>query len=255
MNYHFYHLRRSGSHAVVEWVMRHFDGSSGLTNNMKSSPVRKFHTTHMMVDGSFVDRDTKRDVVAEDAGEYRWKKDRTFLTYEDWEDPYEIWAESLTKNQQWILGFGDHFWFGCIRSFRNNAASRVKISRTRGQNMTHGFTLRFVEDWKRLATLALSRPQIIRYDLMVTDTLYRDEIRDELGLDFVNAQRADEGLRIQAHVPYGGRGSTFDGRVPDARQLEVTTRWRQMQHDPWMRDYVLNDKEALELDDALFRQA
>lgn len=250
-------LRRSGTHAVAEWIIRHLDGLTGLANSVQSVPLRTFKSTHVFRDGVSVTDDLRAEVKrADSSGFDSYPKDHVMLTYEDFYTKMSIedWLEATLEPSDVIQEHGDIVRAITIRSFWNMAASRIRMGE-RAAGRSGSWRDDAVEGWKALARYVLDNPgspHVVSYDRLVGERqrAYRDDLRQRLGLPWDNAQRADDGLSIVAFKDYGGVGSSFDmyEYKEDAENMRTEDRWHgylehpifvELRRDPELHDLSL----------------
>lgn len=247
-------IRRSGTHAVTEWVLRHFDGVTGLNNSVQSCPLRTFKLTHLFIDGDDAPEDIRKGAKLLDQGTDRYEKDHMVLTYEDWYEKMTLdqWIEATREESDVLRSYSPIIHVVTLRSFYNMVASRIRQSE-RARGRSGGWRASAVEGWIEMAEDYFHNEGLyVLYDF-IGDSDYRDRKRQELGLPEDHAERADEGLQRIAHKKYGGVGSSFDLNDLDgaASRMKTETRWQGYVTHPIMAEVLQNDR-ARELNMELF---
>ncbi len=252
---HFFGLKRTGQHALIEWIANHFEGLVGLTNNVQTIPVKTFKVTHYF---NVDDPVAIEKMRAQEHYGAEIDKELLFITYEDFYRKVNNLLEAKEQiemtDRTGITGeHGVVQYVVCIRDFYNNMASRMKMTRSRLPTTVapHGYSQNAQEYWKRLAR-EFGRKDFIwmNFNAWMEHPVYRRALERELGLDTKLADRADSHAKSTvAHKTYGGHGSSFD-KFKQTRQQNA--RYLEMLDDPEYRDKVLSDNDARELNMLLF---
>ncbi|MGR3760434.1 hypothetical protein ACUXV3_09945 [Roseobacteraceae bacterium NS-SX3] len=221
-------MRRSGNHAIADWLQRNAPGGrSVFLNNCKpgSSPFDAFRGIEVngrRAPQKAAGRDMAQ-VVAE-AGE-----GALFLV------SYEDTSPSDFLGRGPVSGSFDEGLFTAdillCRSFLNWCASLLKkLQGNPDYSLARrsAVLLRAIDTYTRLLALAGQADELaltcIRYDDWMADAGYRAGVLARLGLP-----AGDNTLG--AVQPYGG-GSSFQNDAQSAADLETGSRWRQMAADP-----------------------
>lgn len=218
-------LRRSGNHAVINWLLRNTpeDRSIFLNNCTPGrNPLASYRNIEINGTGCGGGTDELRRCAAK-AG------DGAVLLFS-----YEDTLPPLPHGRRISQGIDDVAIDHDVliyRGFLNWAASLVrKLRRNPGYNAVQrtNVTLRALELYGMVLELA-DEPQefgivAICYDDWQNLPDYRAMVLRHFG--FV---RRDDSLG--AVQRYGG-GSSFDGHADSVEQLDTSRRWRQMAHDP-----------------------
>lgn len=221
-------MRRSGNHAIINWLQRNAPGGKSLfLNNCKpgSNPLRNFRGIELNGEHA-PQRKAEREMasIAGAAGD-----EALFLvSYED-TSPAEFSADRA------VSGDFDEALFSrnvlIYRSFLNWSASLLKkMQPNPGYSLVrrNAILLRAVDTYSRLLRLVEQARDLhltcIAYDRWYQDSAYRAGVLAGLGLPLM-----DNGLgRVQA---YGG-GSSFQKDASDASELNTGARWHEMANDP-----------------------
>jgi hypothetical protein len=241
-------LKRTGNHAVLNWLISQFNGAVCFRNNVRlfgrpgivtCDPINAFSQV------------TKRQRVSLDDD---LDKSLVVFTYEDQElnnalypEPFEAYSQALNHHIEKMLRLV------VVRDPYNYIASRVKAEEN--GNMQHVPQLgteqgrrRLFQLWRDYAEWSLRedfRPGevAVSYNDWLLSASYRKELCVRLGVPLVN----DEARRAVSHW---GLGSSFVGikREADKCYLE---RWRLYRDHPAMTEF-LADELLTSLSDQLF---
>ena len=223
-------LRRSGNHAIINWLSRNAPGRTIFFNNCRSghSPFKAHNGIE--VDGEKVAHPGAEALPhAESVGEGA----SVFVSYEN--------LMPSTPRRKPISGplHSDEITRDVIiaRDFLNWSASLVKkvqgnAELSAAQRMA--FVLRLVGVYADMLDHALekgsSSPVVIRYHAWLDDAEYRSGVLKEIGLEL----KDDSTGRVEAY----GNGSSFQPEATDAEELRPLDRWKAMQDDPEYRIVV-----------------
>lgn len=224
-------LRRSGNHALVDWLKGHFRPEEvAFLNSADLAPFR--------LDG---------DTYSVDFGKYRNLRRRPgqrvlIVSYENLDPllfPRSRNAGIAARSHGLIL----------LRDLLNMAASIARSARE-APSFAYRYRLRdFPDLWCRYAHLHLAPPggwKAISYNAWVENAAYRAHLQRSLGLPMIEVSRD--------HVSAIGGGSSFEGtsRDGEAAKMAVLRRWEEMQDDPMFQFLLLAEDEALDLNERLF---
>ncbi len=223
-------MRRSGNHAVLNWIRAQQLGEVCLLNNVaagtnpyryKSDNLLRYHPEHHH----------QAEIYRQQANGDLTKRDCLIYSYEDW-SLEQITAPRFERDRELYLGkSAKQFDLLVLRDPFNLFASRLK------QNFvaTKSKKLPMVEMWLEHAkefvneSRYLKRRRIcVNYNRWFADVDYRRELAAQLEIPF-----SDAGIEI---ISAFGGGSSFDGTGDEvegqARALDVTNRWRKFTDDP-----------------------
>ncbi|MEM9484485.1 MAG: hypothetical protein AAGA83_12420 [Cyanobacteria bacterium P01_F01_bin.116] len=219
-------LRRSGNHAVTNWLIKQMQGELFYINDvganenpyrekyealLRSGCLKGRHKLKREARGAF----TKKEYLIYSYEDYALKK-VTNAAFERKHDLY--FGKSVRKYD--LLIFRDPF---------NMIASRLKGSEfqngyflsTRSKRIQpEELWLTYAREWLGETNYLKNHKILVSYNQWVTDVNYRKELSASLGLEF-----SDAGFH---EVQGFGGGSSFDGqsRHGEASQMNVLGRWR-----------------------------
>ena len=231
-------LRRSGNHAIINWIGNQVDNNSIFINHVRplENPYRNQYESQLRAGKLTVH---KEDWKHKDID--WWKKHREgnfsykdclIYSYED-QELEKIAHPSFERKRCVYLGKSEEtFDVIVMRDPFNLFASRLKTKpRENGPNfdMLEVYSRHYSlpELWISYAKECLGETShlknkkiFINYNKWFVDVKYRQEISDQLGISF-----SDDGLN---DVSPAGRGSSFDGAkyAGEAYKMDVLNRWQ-----------------------------
>ncbi|MEM8505540.1 MAG: hypothetical protein AAF716_20605 [Cyanobacteria bacterium P01_D01_bin.1] len=235
-------MRRSGNHAVLNWIRAQQPGDVCLLNNVaagtnpyryKSDNLLRYHPEHHK----------QAEVYRRQANGELIKRDCLIYSYEDW-SLGQIVQPRFERNRDLYIGKSSkRFDLLVLRDPFNLFASRLK------QNFVATKTkkLPMVDMWLEYAkeftgeSRYLKRQRIcVNYNRWFSDLDYRKALAAQLEIPFSDAG-------FDTISAFGG-GSSFDGignsnGTSKASTLDVTNRWRQFADEPTFQK--LFESEAL----------
>lgn len=225
-------MRRSGNHAVLNWIRAQQPGEVCLLNNVaagtnpyryKSDNLLRYHPEHYK----------QAAIYRQQANGSLIKRDCLIYSYEDW-SLAQIVQPRFERNRDLYIGKSSkRFDLLVLRDPFNLFASRLK------QNFVATKTkkLPMVKMWLEYArefvgeSRHLKRRRLcVNYNRWFGDLDYRRALAAQLEIPF-----SDAGLET---ISAFGGGSSFDGvgdrneLAKSASSLDVTNRWRQFADDP-----------------------
>lgn len=213
-------MRRSGNHAVINWLLRNpIQGSTGTVFLNNCTPWRDPFDSRKSLEVNGKRRGEKTDTIRK-AG----SSPMVIVSYEDCAPP------DLGAKKAIMQGFAardvDHTII-VYRSFLNWSASLLKKLRGNAgyRSVTRGrIMLRSIEQYGRILA-RLKQPGIVGicYDSWVNSPRYRDDVLGQLGLPTNDNALGD----IQR---YGG-GSSFQQEALSGQDLGAHQRWIEMIED------------------------
>lgn len=248
-------LRRSGTHAVQNWLISLFDGPVCYLNDVTrkgtlgpDQPSDDLPAIRTPGKAARLD-DTDKVLLLYAMEDMRLQ----FLR--DYQFPYPPTCPSPDRVSDVLL----------LRDPYNTIASRLKIGRDRADNgFFRNMFLRgadgkafFPKLWINYAREYLGELNCLREDKIgilhhrwTGDAAYRDEIGRRLGVDAAARARAE--LTV-GQVPGWGFGSSFDATQyhGKAREMDLMNRWRRYEDDPEFRELTV-DAELRELAERIF---
>ena len=236
-------MRRSGNHAVINWLARNAPGGRSLFFN-NCTPGRKPFETYRAVeiDGERVAGDGGDPVkLAAKAGDGA----ALIFSYEDLmpnerrKRPVSMGVDEAAISHDVVI----------CRGFLNWAASLLKKVQGNDAYTAHqrvAIVLKALNGYSRMLELAITEAElglvVIRYEGWMSDTGYRAGLLERLGFE-----ARDNGL---GEVQRYGNGSSFQTEAGAAEELNTLERWKEMRDDPeyrivmWLaaQDVALCDK-------------
>jgi hypothetical protein len=249
-------IRRSGHHAIVNWIRYHVRGRHCFLNDCRegTSPFRTSVRENSVV-GSWVGEHRYLNWEQERAGRHA-KKGVLLYNYEDGD--FQRHASEVTEGleAEWIGRSRRTTTVLVLRDPYNLLASRLKWFHGRGEPPAPERFAEFRALWKLYAreyagmTSCLPGAIHVNYNDWFRSRAYRDDIAARIG--FHNRDRGvDEVARWGPAI--GKRGASFDGLAYDgrARTMAVMDRWREYADDPFFRAQF-EDPELVELAHRIF---
>ncbi len=238
--------RRSGHHAIMQWVVRNKTGRTVFLNDIRppyGNPFldcRGLHVYDGVVDHRYLLR--RREA----AGKFS-RKGTLIYNYEDFELLEDVIARMDADRRAWV-GPSERFLDVLIlRDPFNLLASVLRARRARNPRDGEPAMRKAVRIWKTCArefagrTRYLTNPLFISYNDWFASDAYRRELADKLGLVSV-----DEGLdQVARWGPATWTdGASFDGLALDgnASQMRVLERWRAYEDDGPFRAQFRDDE-------------
>jgi hypothetical protein len=211
IEYRLFFQRRSGGHAVAEWIAYHFKRikKTGVMLNSLRPNVKWNRPTKYW----YVDEEKWDDLKQQESG--RIIKDHGFVIT-TFEDPFRYSNKLYTYK---IFGVNSKKIYNIIvtRDIYNNVASRLKHDARRKKKTTAGWYDECIEHWEQLT----SQKNIIHinYNIWMTNKDYRINIGRELNLP------NNKGRIIKKVENFGG-GSSFTGIRKQAIAKDLLNRWK-----------------------------
>lgn len=244
-------LGRSGSHAVINWIIRLSSGKVCFLNS--AEPSKNPFLLHAGKDLEGID---EKNFYKSKNGEIA-NKDLLIYSYEENELP-EIFNDEYERNHDKFVGkSGKRHDILILRDPFNFFASRIKLEEYGIRSMSihvvdeksKKFMIKF---WKRYAKEYLGYTNylkhnkvVISYNKWFTDENYKKSLAKKLGLKYKYLE--------DKYVSKYGPGSSFDRRKFDgqAGKMKVLERWKAFKDFPFYRS-IFEDKELIELSEKIF---
>jgi len=221
-------LVRSGHHAIINWITKHFENSVFLNNpdvgyDWFSKNIDKTKAKGLLIYNYERHLYTLKQICEGNSVEAR----------------DEAVGKSLRRYDCLVL-----------RDPFNTFASKIRVTGAK-PNSINGKDLNMCEIWKEHAreflgkTDYLMEPKVfINYNKWFVDERYR-----RITMNLFGAKLTDDGKET---VPNYGNGSSFDGLSFNGRasEMDVTNRWRHYADDDEFRQ--LFDAEMVELSERIF---
>lgn len=237
-------MSRSGSHAIINWVLSQWKGRYCYLNC--AEPGANPFVTARPLEGTRSWRaNYDLDYAAEQAGRFS-RKSLLLYNYEDTFLGPLVRSEAEALHDAYVGASARRFDVLVLRDPFNLFASRIRSGLG---EVSHAVALRI---WKQHASEFLKsrgclhrHPRVlISFNRWASDPLYRRQIAEALGIRFTDA-----GFET---VPAVARGSSFDGVRFNgaASNMLLNDRWKHYADD---QDYVrLFDARTVELSEAVF---
>jgi hypothetical protein len=207
-------IRRSGNHAIYNWISGHIPSSITYKNNAKYDEIYK-------------DKNPKNNEIAYYGLENHWDLMD--------EIPHNFYKEMFSADNVYFVNI--------LRNPINNLASIME----RGDFGVLGISPdNYVKRWRKQKDLYLNCniPGVtcvsINFDLWSLSKIYRDELAVSLG--FINQDLGRENVSIE------GNGSSFDKMKfnGQASRMKVNERWRSHYKDPRFHKVITELKNDIE---------
>ena len=231
-------MRRTGNHALLNWLMHQFSGEVYLLNNIviNKNPYQ-FKADNLM--RYYPEHHAMAQVYRRQAAGELIKRDCLFYSYEDW-SLAKIARSRVERNRHRYLGkSAQHYDILILRDPFNLFASRLKKKYVPTMSKQISMVALWLEYAKEFIGEShyLNRNLVcINYNRWFADESYRRQLSGQQSFPF-----SDAGL---FEVATEGDGSSFDGTrfSGQARSKEVTNRWRQVLDDPAYRQLFTNEE-------------
>jgi MoaA/NifB/PqqE/SkfB family radical SAM enzyme len=237
IEYRLFFQRRSGGHAVAEWIAYHFKGRSGVLLNSLRPNVKWNRPTKYW----YIDEEETEDLKQQESG--RIIKDHGFVIT-TFEDPLR-YSDQLHTSK--IIGVDSKKIYNIIvtRDIYNNVASRLKHDTRRKKKTPVGWYDECIEHWKQLT----SQKNVIHfnYNLWMTNKTYRISIGKKL--DIPNNQ----GQMVSKVENFGG-GSSFTGVRKQAIAEDLLNRWKTYTEESYSDSFqsLLDNEEVRKINQKIF---
>jgi len=241
-------LRRSGNHAIINWIESQCTGSGCYLNNLRlgENPYRYIYSLlsskperrdKFIVDEfskqSFYQGEPGRERLRLDALGIGSKKDYLIHSYEDYSIKKLVNEVSENRRLRFFGASQEIFDILILRDPFNLMASRYHSGRFDLQ----GWETNILDIWLEHAKEFLGETQYLRHRVCVNynqwseDESYRRLLSDQLNLRFT-----DEGFNS---VPDFGGGSSFDRERYNgsASKMKTEDRWKRFSDDETFRRY------------------
>lgn len=255
-------LRRSGNHAIINWIRQQIQGSVVFINHVRplENPYRNQYENQLTIRNNpsspyWKDRDINW-WKQEKAGKFSLK-DGLIYSYEDQELEKVAHLSFERKHDLYLGKSEERFDVIVIRDPFNLFASRLQTKpREDGRNFNmlqvYSRSYSLPELWIAYAKECLNETNFlqnnklfINYNQWFLDYDYRQQIANQLRLKFSDLGRND--------ISGAGRGSSFDGvkYAGNVAQMDVLNRWKWFVDHSLYRD-LLKTENLLHYSDKLF---
>ena len=270
----FHGLRRSGNHAVIEWICDQVDGKivhlndirdrsmdpylgceslavRGIAYGICKGGVRDrliYYAKRLMVQSpELVFYPPYDPLITVERVRRVPNKSLLVMSYED-RDLSSVCCPQYESQRETYIGYSQReFDVLLLRDPYNLFASMVHSRRLSERNQAT-----IVETWKQHAREYLGQTQhlqyshaLINYNRWVTDQVYQHELLASLGIE--------NRRPVHSKVPIYGNGSSFEGRTKDGRanEMKVLERWKRLEGNP-LYEALFADEEVASLSNAIF---
>ena len=244
-------LKRSGNHAVINWIGQQFPGEKVYFLNSCRPRENPYNTKHsqesaetIIFNGYRIDRQKQR-FENKDCLLYSYE-DRSLADVhnQDAENGHDLWVGKTFKRYD-ILLLRDPF--NLIASYLQRDLSQGKrrgALQARYEKLKSVW-IEYAHEFIGMSNYLKHNKTVISFNSWSEDQSYRRKLADRLGLDFTDAG-ADEVVAV-------GGGSSFDGQHFDgaARKMELATRWARFKSDTLYRNLV-SDEVLIRLSRKIF---
>ncbi|MBY0356360.1 MAG: hypothetical protein K2W82_00045 [Candidatus Obscuribacterales bacterium] len=223
-------MRRSGNHAIINWLLNHEKGVSHFLNNLK-------------MESELYRKRTVKGVSALEIGS---DTDLLVLSYEDY-FVEEIFNRRLEMQRQEFFGKSSTVQNVLIlRDPFNCFASRIKsdffyVRDIPGRKQVLDLWKSYAREFLGISNTLGPGGLVISYNHWASDADYRKDVIGKLGYDSLNDQ-------ILSEVPKYGGGSSFDSLKLDgkAEEMKVFDRWHIYKDRPFFVE-LFADEELRDL--------
>ncbi|MDY6783746.1 MAG: hypothetical protein SW833_14600 [Cyanobacteriota bacterium] len=231
-------LRRTGNHALLNWIKEQEKGEVWHLNNVQSQE-NPYRYKYNNLSEFFPNNKWSIDRFKNQAKGNLTPKDCLIYNYEDYALS-DVFSEKFEEKHDLYLGkTKTRYDVLVIRDPFNLLASRLKNNYmpTKDKNKN------CIDLWIDYAKEYLGETQYLRYNKVcvnynqwTTDIEYRKQIAQQLNLEF-----SDAGIN---KVSGCGGGSSFEGRALDgqANQLDIGNRWKHFCEDKVYRKLLDNEQ-------------
>jgi hypothetical protein len=234
-------MRRSGNHAVINWILRNCSGEHVFLNNCLPGRSAARSCRGLEVNGNR--RSTRRRLDVWDATQHIQDNAALVISYEDVvPDPDDInGGLTLGLNKADVA-----YEVLLYRTFMNWAASMLRKLQS---NEEHDVLARLrimmsaLDKYREILDIVANHSGdeylVVNYDRWVARPRYRTMLLEQLGLPLI-----DNSLGVVQ--PYGG-GSSFQKDISHAKELNTTDRWRHLVNEPDFQLVLLAASQDQEL--------
>lgn len=236
--YRAFFQRRSGGHAIVEWIPLHFEEPGVLINSLRPNVKWNRPTKYWGIRYPFHKANNEADL--RDYEKSRLKINHSFVitTYED---PLR-YANSLYTFKKFGIVTNKIKYILVIRDVYNHFVSRLKFDTRHSKSAPPGWYAGCIDHWKKLALYKNVNFIKLNYNKWFTDKSYRIKIGKALELP-----NNDGRFDYKIH-DYGG-GSSFSGVKKDANPKEILNRL-----PLYIEEFGITEKLQMILDDDELRR-
>ena len=231
-------LRRSGNHAIINWIRKQHTGEVWHLNNIvvSENPYRLLYETYLR---DHLRREALGDFV---------KKDCLIYSYEDYSLEQILDREFEKKHDLYLGKSSTRYDLLILRDPFNLLASRLKKDylEVKGDNQTViSLWIAYAKEYLGETNFLINNKVCVNYNQWFVDVNYRQQLAEQL-----NCQFSDAGInQVKGH----GGGSSFEGKEFDGKgtTMDVLNRHKKFEDNP---DYqnLLKNEELLDYSRRIF---
>jgi len=214
--YRLFFQRRSGGHAIVEWIASHFEESGVLLNSLRPNVKWNRPTKYWNIKYPLHNINNEIQLRQYEKGRLKINHQFVITTYED---PLR-YADGLYKFKKYGIKTSKIKYIIVVRDIYNYIASRLKFDSKRKKSNPPGWYDKCIIHWKQLI---LNKNFHFCIQLNYNDWLKKKKYRIKIGkaLSLPN----NDGHILSKICNYGG-GSSFTGVRENADPQELTNRYK-----------------------------
>ena len=245
-------LKRSGNHAIMNWLLKSSGKSYLALNNLSHrdfylSLYNQFPLNSSRCWSNVDYKDQYADFMRKSATDFLRKQERELILISFEDHMVDNFGESFMDAKEDFVGSSGKVYFVIVlRDIFNTVASITKMHGGNYKNMRW-----YLENWKSWAeeflriTQHISNPVCINYNAWVSNPEYRSNIASLFG--FLSNE---ESISDVSNI---GEGSSFDGVKyhGTAQKMKVLERWKHYMRDHAYRD-VFKDEALVDLSNRIF---
>lgn len=214
--YRLFFQRRSGGHAIVEWIPLHFEESGVLINSLRPNVKWSRPTKYWNIKYPIHNVNNETQLRQYEKGKLKIIHPFIITTYED---PLR-YADSLYRFKKYGINTSKIKYIIIIRDVYNHIISRLKFDTRHKKSAPPGWYSECIIHWKQLVLNKNFNFCIkLNYNKWFTKKKYRIKIGKELELP------NNDGRMTYKIYKYSG-GSSFTGVKKDADPKEILNRWK-----------------------------
>ena len=223
----FYGMRRSGNHAILNWLLCNLSQKKNIIK-IKHRLVSSGNSCYLNAINEYVNTKPKILEIDFKFAEVSFKN--IVVSYEDVPINYQT---KYTTNFPKII---------VMRDINNLVASRLKKIKedNEGKKMAKylfNVNEKFFKSWITHASISRNEAYIIKFEEWISSKKIRDKISSDLGLKNIDY--------YQSISNYGG-GSSFSGTSKRPEVSELNNRWKEVEIDSDLKK-IINSEEILKL--------
>jgi hypothetical protein len=228
-------LRRSGNHALVNWIARQSGGVCQFKNDVPPlMNPSQYHNTYAEKNAVWREDAAMEGNQNVDAFIYSYEDHRlNYVTHRIFEKNHDQWI-GLSEKRVDVLILRDPF-----NLFASRMHSGLMQLPMRSMNLPD-LWLSYAQEYLGHTNYLKNNKVVVNYNQWSSDRTYRHQVATRLGIQFT-----DDGFD---EVPVYGGGSSFDGQgyQNKASQMNVLSRWNNLRDDETYRS-LFRDPLLLDL--------